>query len=148
MAGKFINKFLDVIGLGYNSDDVDEEQEIDAGEDEQIEVIPSQRKGKVVNIHEGSSARVVVAQPSEFEQITTICDALKSRKICIINLQELDAPVAQRLLDFAGGASYALGGSIQEVSPKVYLITPDSVEVSSDFKDEMENRGIFSWTGK
>lgn len=148
MSGKFINKFLDVIGLGYGDDEVDDEQEVDSGDEGQIEVIPSQKKSRVVNIHEGSSARVVVSQPLEFEQITAICDALKSRKICIVNLQQLDAPVAQRLLDYAGGASYVLGGSIQEVSSKVYLITPDSVEVSSDFRDEMENRGIFSWTGK
>lgn len=145
MSNNFINKVLDIFGM------VDEyektgEGEMDSSESEQIEVISSSKRGKVVSIHSNSSSKVVIVQPSQYEEITTICDCLKNRKIVIANLQKLDAKLAQRFVDFAGGTAYALDGDIQQVSPGILLLTPNNVDVSSDLRDELSSRGIFSWT--
>lgn len=151
MAGNFINKFLDIIGMGDDAEDINDSMElneIEEVDDGQIEVIPNHKKSKVVSIHSNSNAKVVVIQPEEYEEITTLCDCLKNRKIAIVNLQKLDSKVAQRYIDFASGAAYALDGDIQEVSPGVLLMTPNNVDVSSDFKNELSNRGLFSWSGK
>lgn len=150
MANNFFNKILDIIGMGDDSEDILDEEEAentDEPENSQIEVLPGHKKGKVLSIHSNVNAKIVVAQPEEYEEITTLCDCMKSRKIAIVNLQKLDPKVGQRFVDFASGAAYALDGEIQEVSPGVFLITPNSVEVSSDIKDEL-SRGLFSWTGK
>lgn len=147
MSSNFIDKVLDVFGMGDEVDKVSDEEN-NSFEDGQIEVISSNRKGKVVSIHSNSTAKVVIVQPSQYEEITTLCDCLKNRKIVIANLQKLESKLAQRFVDFAGGAAYALDGDIQEVSPGILLITPNNVDVSSDLKDELTKRGLFSWTDK
>lgn len=147
MGSNFIDKVLDVFGMGDEVEKNDEE-EANSFEEGQIEVISNTKKGKVVSIHSTSSAKVIVIQPSQYEEIMTLCDCLKNRKIVIANLQKLDAGMAQRFVDFACGAAYSLDGDIQEVSPGILLITPNNVDVSSDLKDELLNRGIFSWTDR
>lgn len=143
MSAGFINKVLDIFGMGEENENIEEANE----EIEQIEVIPNTKRGKVVSIHSNSNARVVILEPSEYEEITTLCDGLKSRKIVIVNLKKLESKLAQRFVDFAGGAVYALDGDIQQVSPGILLITPSNVDVSSELKDELSTRGIFSWAG-
>ena len=147
MGSSFINKVLDVFGMGDETDNITDE-EINENESEQIEVISNNKKGKVVSIHSNLNAKIVILEPSEYEEITTLCDSLKNRKIIIVNLQKLEAKLAQRFVDFAGGAAYALDGDIQQVSPGLLLITPNNVEVSSELKDVLSNRSIFSWTNK
>ena len=44
-----------------------------------------------------------------------------------------------------GGASYALGGNLEEIEKGIYILSPSSVEVSSDLKNELSGKGIFGW---
>lgn len=146
MANNFINKILDVFGMGDDIENNTDESSLI--ENEQVEVISNSKKAKVVSIHSNSSSKVSVVQPTQYEEITMLCDCLKNRKIVIVNLQKLDGKLAQRFVDFAGGAVYALDGDIQEISPGVILLTPNNVDVTSDIKDELSSRGIFSWVSK
>lgn len=147
MANGFINKVLDVFGMGDDIDKINEE-DIDSIENEQLEVISNNKRGKVVSIHSTSNAKVVIVQPSQYEEITNICDCLKNRKIVLANLQKLEPKLAQRFVDFAGGAAYALDGNIQEISPGILLLTPNNVDVSSDLRDELASKSIFSWADR
>jgi cell division inhibitor SepF len=49
-----------------------------------------------------------------------------------MNLTELDDAAAKRLVDFAAGLAFALRGSIDKVTNRVFLLTPADVEVSAD----------------
>lgn len=146
MSSNFINKVLDIFGMG-DEEETDEEMEV-MEDDEQLEVFSNNRKGKVVSIHSGINAKVVILEPVEYDEITTLCDCLKNKKIVIVNLKDLDSKLAQRFVDFAGGAAYALDGDIQEVSSGILLMTPNNVDVSSDLRDELSGKGLFSWTAK
>jgi cell division inhibitor SepF len=147
MGVNFINKVLDIFGMGEDVERLDEE-ELETPENSQIEVISSNKKSKVVSIHSASNVKVMVVQPTQYEEITTLCDCLKNRRIAIINLQKVDSKLAQRFVDFASGAAYALDGDIQEVSPGILLLTPNNVDVASDIKDELSSKGLFSWTNR
>ncbi len=50
----------------------------------------------------------------------------------IVNLQGVERDLRRRLVDFASGLCYALGGKMDRVADQVYLLTPADVEVSSD----------------
>jgi cell division inhibitor SepF len=50
----------------------------------------------------------------------------------ILNLQAADAELSKRLMDFASGLTYALGGGMQRVADKVFLLTPLNVQVSAE----------------
>lgn len=144
MAGKVLNKMMGLLGL---EDDVEEIEEDETMVDEQEEpvVMSSKKQNKVVNIHTNATAKVVIIKPKDFEEAANICDNLKNRKIVVVNISELDAKVAQRFLDFMGGASYALSGDLQEVERGVYILSPSNVEVSKELKSELSSKGIFNW---
>lgn len=152
MCAKMINKMMGFLGLEddveYEENDEFEEVE-DKEESAEVESMFTSRKSnqnKVVNIHTTTSAKVVIVKPRDYEEATNICDNLKNRKIVVVNISLLESKVAQRLLDFISGASYALGGELQEVEKGVYILSPSNVEVTNDLKSELTSKGILSWT--
>lgn len=150
MAGKVFNKMMGLLGLEDEYDDIEEVDEEMELEEEKTEVNPpitsNKKQNKVVNIHTATSAKVVISKPTIFEDATDICDDLKNRKIVVVNTTGLDAKTAQRLLDFMGGASYALGGELQEIEKGVYILSPSNVEVTSELKNELSTKGLFGWS--
>jgi len=131
-----------------SEEDGDEIQEME-NDDENMEIeslmSANKKQSKVVNIHTTSSVKVVIIKPEDFDEATTICDSLKSRKIVVINTTVLDPKTGQRLLDFIGGACYALCGDLQQVEKGVYIISPSNIEVNNELKSELSSKGIFNW---
>lgn len=153
MAGKMINKVMDFLGLEEEMEEIEEvEAENIEQEEEQIENIfnasnSKKAKGnKVVSIHTAASAKILILKPTDYDEALEICDNLKSRKIIVVNMTNLEGKVAQRLLDFMAGASYALGGSLEEVEKGVYIISPSNVEISNELKNELSSKGLLNWT--
>lgn len=147
-----MNKVKSILGFGEYDEYDDEYDEFDdesvgEGEDESIEpVIQNKKNNKVVNIHTSSSAKVTIAKPLAFEESTEICEALKNRRIVVINTSSLETKIAQRLLDFISGSCYALGGDLQEIEKGVYLLAPSNVEVTNELKNEISSKALFNWT--
>jgi cell division inhibitor SepF len=149
MGGKVLNKMMGFLGLEDEYEDLDEVSE-SYEKEEVVEIDPpisSSRKkdSKVVNIHTASAVRVMIIKPTNFEEATDICDDLKNRKIVVVNTSSLESKVAQRMLDFMGGASYALGAELQEVDRGIYILSPSNVEVTNELKSELSSKGLFSW---
>lgn len=149
MAGKMLNKMMGFLGL---EDDLEEEiEEVEEEKNQKNDftdvetIMNSKRQNKVVSIHTTISAKVRIVKPTTYEEAADICDELKNRKIIVINTTGLETRIAQRLLDFMGGASYALGGDLEEIEKGVYILSPSSVEVSSDLKNELSAKKIFGW---
>lgn len=145
-----INKMLNFVG--WESEE-EKEEVVDVEDTSKEEVLqpqflqPSQKRqqGKVVNIHSASQFKVVIIQPESFDDAQDICEHLKSKKPVVINLENMDKDNAQRVIDFLSGSVYALDGSIQKVSNGIFIIAPNNVDLMGDFKDELRNKGVFSW---
>lgn len=148
MSGKVMNKMMGFLGLDEEIDDEAEtsEEAEEFAEDSEVEPLISKRGSKVVSIKTAASAKVLIVKPSTYEEAAEICDELKNRKIVVVNTTKLENRIAQRLLDFVSGASYALGGSLEEVESGIYVITPSNIEVSNELKNELNSKGIFNWT--
>lgn len=148
MAGKVINKMMGFLGLDDDFEDDDfEEQEIaeDRNSEAEQKVSNFRKKPNVVSIHTTISAKVKIVKPTDYEEAADICDDVKNRNIVVVNTTALEQRTAQRLLDFLGGSSYALGGTLEEIDKGVFLISPSNVEVSSDLKSELSTKGLFTW---
>ncbi|MGG7176146.1 cell division protein SepF [Clostridium paraputrificum] len=148
-----MTKVKSFLGIGEYEDEYDEYDDFDDVEnveddlEESIEpVIQNKRNNKVVNIHSSSSAKVTITKPLAYEEATEISDALKSRKIVVVNTAALENRIAQRLLDFISGSCYALGGELQEIEKGVYILSPSNVEVTNELKNELSSKALFSWT--
>ena len=68
--------------------------------------------------------------PETFNDAQLIGDRFKAAQAVIVNLQHADRDLRRRIVDFASGLCYALGGSMERVADQVYLLVPTDVEVS------------------
>jgi cell division inhibitor SepF len=85
---------------------------------------------------------MLVFQPNSYEEAESIIDNLKARKPVIMNLDELEIELAQRILDFVGGAVYSLNGDIKKVARSIFVVAPSNVDVSQNI-DERSSRDGF-----
>jgi cell division inhibitor SepF len=90
-----------------------------------------------------SSVRVHLVLPRSFNDAQQIADRFKQGIPVILNLQNADAELSKRLIDFTSGLTYALNGGMQRVADKVFLLTPRNVEVSAEQKAQLLERGGF-----
>lgn len=148
MAGKFMSKFLNFIGLEENIlDDSSEEAAAKEGYgDELIEPTfqTKTRKGKIVNIHSQAYIKVVVYQALTYDDTQNIIDNLKSRKPIIVNLDSLEQDLAQRVLDFMSGAVYALDGTIQKVSRSIFVLVPSNVDIVGNIPEDLKGKSFYT----
>lgn len=125
----------------------DEEYEKELVDEDDVEpVITNKKNSKVVNIHTSSATKVTITKPVDYEEATEICEALKNRRIVLVNTTVLELKIAQRLLDFISGSCYALGGELQQIEKGVYLLSPSNVEVTNELKNELSSKALFNWS--
>jgi len=89
------------------------------------------------------NARVHVVQPKGFNDAQEIGDRLKTGQPVIVNLQDVDAELSRRLIDFCSGATYVLDAKMKPVAKRVFLLTPTNVEVSDEEKRRLQERGLY-----
>lgn len=146
---KVVSKMKSFLGFDeFEDEDEVMEEEVIEEEESFAPVLSSKKNGKVVNIHTANTAKLMITKPLVYDDATEICTALKNRKIVVINTTSLELRTAQRLIDFVGGACYALCGELQEVEKGVFIVSPSNVEVSNELKSELSNKGMFNWASK
>lgn len=102
-----------------------------------------QRPSVVRPIAPVSSPRVHLVAPTGFNDAKEIGDRLKSSQPVILNLQGVDRELCRRLIDFASGVTYGLGGQMEKAADQVFLLTPTNVEVSAEEKRRLQERGLY-----
>ena len=105
------------------------------------------KRGKVVPLNaQGQSVKMVISQPTTFEQSEEICSLLKEKKSVIVNLEYVNKDVARRIVDFISGGVYALDGYIQKVSNSIFLVAPSNYEITNEMaREEMKSKLSVSW---
>ena len=88
-----------------------------------------------------ANAKPHVVVPESFNQAQSVADSYKLGRPVVMNLQQADRDLARRLIDFASGLCYGLGGQMERVANQVYLLTPTGVEVSGDERRRLAERG-------
>lgn len=94
--------------------------------------------------NERPNVRVHLVEPKNFNDAQLIADKFKSDVPVILNLQRSDTELSKRLIDFSSGLTYALEGGIERVADKVFLLTPQNVEVSAEEKQRLIEKGFFN----
>lgn len=103
---------------------------------EEPEVKPhflSRPSSKVVPIRRGMEVSLV--KPTTMEDSREICDYLLAGKAVVLNMEGIHTEVAQRIIDFASGATYSMNGNLQKISNYIFIATPETVELSGDFQE-------------
>lgn len=151
MAGSnLVNKFWNFFGVEQEEEEeelenYDYEQEEEDEEDDERRLF-GRNKSKVVTMPQGNQVKMVISQPTTFDQSEEICQYLKERKSCIVNLEYVNKDVARRIVDFISGGVYALNGHIQKVSNSIFLVAPANYDIANEMgRDEVKSKLSVSW---
>lgn len=82
---------------------------------------------------------VCVIKPTTFDESREITETLLANRTVVLNVEGLDVDIAQRIIDFASGSCFAINGNLQKISNYIFIITPESVDISGDFQSLMDN---------
>ena len=155
MAGAIMDKVWGLFGgvdqgetEEYDDDDAYEYEDKSANyENNEEEKGFFGKKGKIVPLNgQSQSVKMVISQPTTFEQSEEICSLLKEKKSVIVNLEYVNKDVARRIVDFISGGGYALDGHIQKISNSIFLIAPMNYEITNEMaREEIKNKLSVSW---
>ena len=146
MSGAIMNKIWGAFGMEPEENDED----IDVAEDYEEEDGEKENKlwgrKKVVSMPQSQQIKMVISQPTTFDQAEDICDLLKEKQSVIVNLEYVNKDVARRIIDVVSGAVHALDGHIQKVSNSIFLIAPYNYEITNEMaREEIKNKLSVSW---
>ena len=101
------------------------------------------------NIKPLIKSKITTVRPKTFDDdAKVIADCLRDDVPVIVNFEDTPPDHARRILDFASGITYAIGGLVQQVSEYVFICTPKTVSVVVN-KEEHRHEKDISWlTGK
>lgn len=82
-----------------------------------------------------SNMEVCVVKPTSVDDSREITETLLAGRTVILNLEGMDLEIAQRIIDFISGATFAISGNLQKISNYIFLVTPTNVDISGDLQD-------------
>lgn len=91
--------------------------------------------------------RIVTLHPRTYSEARAIGEQYREGNPVIMNLSDMEETERKRLVDFASGLVFGLHGSIERVTSKVFLLSPENVSVSNDAKTAAAEASFFnqSW---
>jgi cell division inhibitor SepF len=98
------------------------------------------RSSVVRPLPKAAAAKPHTIAPSSFNAAQEVGDRFKQNQPVILNLFGLDRDLSRRLIDFASGVCYALGGQMEKITNGVYLLIPANVEVSPEDRRRLSER--------
>lgn len=75
--------------------------------------------------------RIATFHPKEYKDADKVGRALRDGVPVVLNLTGVPGPTARRILDFAAGVDFGVSGSIERVTPTVFLLSPAQVDINA-----------------
>ena len=89
-------------------------------------------------------ARIETVTPRTYNDARTVGEHYRAGVPVIMNLSEIDDDDAKRLVDFAAGLVFAVHGSINRVTAKVFLLSPENITVTDEDKQRIAAGGFYN----
>ena len=135
MAGA-LKKTMVYLGLAEEDeryDGYDDYEETEAPARERAAVTSMPQRTHLSRVSNGAElSRITTIHPRTYNEAKTIGEHFREGVPVIMNLTDMDDADAKRLVDFGAGLVFGLRGSIERVTSKVFLLSPEHVEVSGE----------------
>ena len=110
--------------------------------------VPSGRVVPLSSAGRRGGTQVSVYSPRSYQDVVEIADSLRNRQVVIMNLQNADRTLLQRVVDFISGVAYTIDGKIQKLAESIYLVVPAGIVVNAaGLRDSMMADGTFDFMG-
>jgi len=95
------------------------------------------KKGNLISIpnRNQTTTEMILIKATNYEDLENIAQNIKERKIVVVNFEEMEKEVAQRMVDFLSGAAFALNGHPKKVSWGTFIFSSTNVDLSGQIMD-------------
>lgn len=84
---------------------------------------------KLVVNNKEQDMRIQIYTPQNFDSVSEIADALKSKRSAIVNYERVEMAEQRRICDFLNGVCYVQNGDVRRITSTMVLYVPDCVEI-------------------
>jgi cell division inhibitor SepF len=143
-----MSAFLDKVSDFFFKNDDDDAQEETRQFEEPVEaekpnfrppVEKPTKKGNLISVPSKSknaeNVEIVLFKAATYDDMQEIARHIKERKIAVVNFEDMDKDVAQRMVDFLSGAAFALDGVPRKVSGGTFIFSSSQVDMSGQIMD-------------
>lgn len=149
MAG-FMKNAMSYLGMADIPDDdepiVHEDQPSDeeTGFDSDNDVTPVVSKPAATHVGQRSRTtpfknqqlnRITTIHPKTYKEAQLVGRALRDGVPVVLNLTGVEESIAYRIVDFSAGVAFGVRGSLERVTPRVFLLSPAQVKVEDTSAD-------------
>lgn len=89
-------------------------------------------------------ARITTVHPTDYAEAKVVGERFRAGNPVIINLTRMSDADAKRLVDFSAGLAFAMRGSIDKVTTKVFLLSPSAVEFTDEDRRRIVENGFYN----
>ncbi len=154
MAG-FMKNMMSYVGMSDVQDDDDfvDSQAQETSFDNDHNVAPmnlhnsesQSGNGSASRAGVGRMSRITTIHPKSYDDAQLVGRALRDGTPVVLNLTGVSESVAYRIVDFSAGVVFGVRGSIERVTPRVFLLSPSQVNIKvEDAPNGGSARDLFS----
>jgi len=137
MAGVFKNA-MSYLGMADVSEVEDDEEQTSESFDTDGSVAsvaasaktPTATSRPASNFNRSQLSRITTIHPKSYDDAQAVGRAIREGTPVVLNLTDVTESVAYRIVDFSAGVVFGLRGSIERVTPRVFLLSPAQVSIS------------------
>jgi cell division inhibitor SepF len=89
-------------------------------------------------------SEIIVAR--SYSDAQALADHIRASVPVVLDLRKVEPAMVRRLVDFASGLTYALGGSMRKIGQGVILVTPANVNITRDERARLSEMGYYQLT--
>jgi cell division inhibitor SepF len=101
-----------------------------AGEEDEEQPTPRRRE-RLIKLN-SRSGEIFIRRPRNQDEARICVDCLRGRRAVVVNLKDVQPEHALRVFDFLAGATYAVGGQLEQAGESVYLLTPQNIGIMAE----------------
>ena len=134
------DKIKQAIGIPDDEDDYVPNDEI-VEENKVVAVAPSKKEAyrsatKSAATYSKGQVNMVIIRSNDYSDARTVADHILANRAVLLNLENCNKEMAQRILDFLSGVVYSQGGDLQRVAHSTYAVTPRNVGLQGELAEE------------
>lgn len=140
MSAEWWNRFKQIVGIPMEDEGLEPLETSQAAIGVLEEELPPQAPARsnqnrnlnnIVSFNSTlTQSEVMIIEPKSFQDALEMVQSLREHHSVIMNMKELDADKAQRLLDFVSGAAHALDGHQKQIGEGIFLFSPSNVVIN------------------
>ena len=96
---------------------------------EQVNPIVNKTESSEADVKQMKVSSLICYAPKTNSEVKQLIDFLKQGEACIVNLGALSNADIKSVLDYLGGAVYALSGTISKLDGNLYVLSPKNLSI-------------------